>query len=155
MSIEQSVKAVEVVALNMDPPVVMQETASVKEVVRAMQEKRSGFALLCREGRLSGIFTERDVLNKVVGKKGVLDRAVSDLMTPDPVSVDENAPIRRAILRMHEGGFRNVPVLDTDGNVVSCVRHKDILHYLVDYFAQRVLNLPPDPDNMPDTLEGG
>jgi predicted transcriptional regulator len=76
-------------------------------------------------------------------------------MTPDPVSVEENAPIRRAILHMHKGGFRNVPVVDTDGNVVSCVRHKDIVHYLVEYFAQHVLNLPPDPDNMPDTLEGG
>jgi len=155
MTIEKSVKAVEVVALNMDPPVVMQETASVKEVIRAMQEQRSGCALLCRDGRLSGIFTERDVLNKVIGKKEILDRAVSDLMTRDPLSVEENAPIRWAILHMHKGGFRNVPVVDANGKVVSCVRHKDIVHYLVEYFAQHVLNLPPDPDNMPDTLEGG
>jgi CBS domain-containing protein len=155
MTIEKSVKAVEVVALNMDPPLIMQETASVREVVRGMQEKRTGFALLLRDGRLSGIFTERDVLNKVIGKKGIMDRTVSDLMTPDPVSVDENDPIRWAILHMHKGGFRNVPVVDTDGNVVSCVRHKDIVHYLVEYFAQHVLNLPPDPENMPDTLEGG
>lgn len=155
MTIEKSVKAVEVVALNMDPPVVMQETASVREVLEAMQEKRSGCALLCSEGRLSGIFTERDVLGKVVGKRGILDRAVSDLMTPDPVSVAENAPIRWAILHMHKGGFRNVPVVDTERNVVSCVRHKDIVHYLVEYFARHVLNLPPDPNKMPDTPEGG
>ena len=72
MTIENSVKDVEVVALNMDPPVVMEETASVEEVLQTIQEHRSGFALLCREGRLSGIFTERDVLNKVIGKEGVL-----------------------------------------------------------------------------------
>ncbi len=155
MTIEKSVKEVEVVALNMDPPVVMEETSSVKEVLRTMQERRSGFALLCREGRLSGIFTERDVLNKVIGKKGVLDRPVSELMTPDPVSVYENDPIRLAVIQMHKGGFRNVPVVDTDGNIVNCVRHKDIVHYLVEHFAQHVLNLPPDPDNMPDTPEGG
>jgi CBS domain-containing protein len=155
MSIENSVKAVEVVALDMDPPVVMEETASVKEVLRNMQEKRSGFALLCREGRLSGIFTERDVLNKVIGEQGVMDSPVSELMTPDPASVNENDPIRWAVLHMHKGGFRNVPVVDADGNVVSCVRHKDIVHYLVEHFAQHVLNLPPDPDNMPDTPEGG
>jgi CBS domain-containing protein len=155
MTIENSVKAVQVVALDMAPPVVMEETVSVKEVLRTMQERRSGFALLCREGRLSGIFTERDVLNKVIGKEGALDRPVSELMTPDPVSVHENDPIQRAVLQMHKGGFRNVPVVDTDGNVVSCVRHKDIVHYLIEHFAQHVLNLPPDPDNMPDTPEGG
>jgi CBS domain-containing protein len=155
MTIEKSVKAVEVVALNMDPPVVMEETASVGEVLRTIQEHRSGFALLCREGKLSGIFTERDVLNKVIGKEGVLDKPVSELMTPDPVSIYENAPIRWAVLQMHKGGFRNVPVVDSDRNVVSCVRHKDIVHYMVEHFAQQVLNLPPDPDKMPDRPEGG
>ena len=155
MTIENSVKAVQVVALGMAAPVVMEETASVKEVLRTMQEKRSGSALLCREGKLSGIFTERDVLNKVIGNEGVLDRPVSELMTPDPVSVHENDPIQWAVLQMHKGGFRNVPVVDTDGNVVSCVRHKDIVHYLVEHFAQQVLNLPPNPNNMPDTPEGG
>jgi CBS domain-containing protein len=155
MTIEDSVKVVEVVALDIDPPVVMEETTPVKEVIRSMQDRRAGCSLLCREGRLSGIFTERDVLNKVVGKEGVLDKPVSELMTPDPVSVHENAPIRWAVFQMHKGGFRNVPVVDTEGSVVSCVRHKDIVHYLVEYFAQHVLNLPPDPDRMPDTPEGG
>ena len=73
MTISKSVRDVEVVALKMDPPVVLDETASVRDVVGQMQEKRSGYALLCREGRLSGIFTERDVLTKVVGIEGVLD----------------------------------------------------------------------------------
>ena len=155
MTIENSVKAVQVVALGMDPPVVMEETASVKEVVRTMQERRSGSALLCREGKLSGIFTERDVLNEVIGKEGVLERPVSELMTRDPVSVNETDPIQLAVFQMHKGGFRNVPVVDADGKVVSCVRHKDIVHYLIEHFAQHVLNLPPDPDNMPDTPEGG
>jgi len=155
MTIENSVRDVQVVALDMPPPVVMEETVSVKEVLRTIQKRRSGFALLCREGRLSGIFTERDVLNKVIGKEGVLDRPVSELMTPDPVSVHENDSIGWAVLQMHKGGFRNVPVVDTDRNVVSCVRHKDIVHYLIEHFAQHVLNLPPDPDNMPDTPEGG
>ena len=155
MTIEKSVKDVEVVALKMDPPVVLEETASVRDVLRQMQEKRSGYALLCREGRLSGIFTERDVLNKVVGIEGVLDKPVSDLMTRDPVCVHEKDPIRNAVMHMHKGGFRNVPILDGNGKIITCVRHKDIVHYLVEHFAQQVLNLPPDPNNMPDTREGG
>ena len=74
MTIEKSVQEIEVVALKMDPPVVMDETASVRDVLRQMQKKRSGYALLCRKNRLSGIFTERDVLTKVVGVEGVLSK---------------------------------------------------------------------------------
>jgi CBS domain-containing protein len=155
MTIENSVKDVQVVALKMDPPVVLDETTSVQDVLSQMQEKRSGYALLCREGRLSGIFTERDVLNKIVGIEGVLNKPVSELMTRDPVCVHEKAPIREAVLHMHKGGFRNVPILDENGKIITCVRHKDIVHYLVEHFAQHVLNLPPDPNNMPDTREGG
>ncbi len=155
MNIEKSVREVEVVALKMDPPVVLEETTSVGDVLRHMQKKRSGYALLCRKDRLSGIFTERDVLTKVVGVEGVLSKPVSDLMTRDPVCVNEKDPIRKAVMHMHKGGFRNLPILDERGKIITCVRHKDIVHYLVEHFAQHVLNLPPDPDNMPETPEGG
>ncbi len=155
MTIAKSLKAVEVVALKMDPPVVLEETTPVKQVIREMQEKRSGCALLCREGRLSGIFTERDVLRKVVGIEGSMDQPVSGLMTPHPVHVHERDPIRNAILHMHKGGFRNVPILDEQDRIITCVRHKDIVHYLVEHYAHHVLNLPPDPDNLPETPEGG
>ena len=142
MNIEKSVREVEVVALKMDPPVVLEETTSVGDVLRHMQKKRSGYALLCRKDRLSGIFTERDVLTKVVGVEGVLSKPEKD-------------PIRKAVMHMHKGGFRNLPILDERGKIITCVRHKDIVHYLVEHFAQHVLNLPPDPDNMPETPEGG
>ncbi len=155
MPIEKSMRDVEVVALKLDPPVILEETASVRDVLGEMQEKRSGYALLCRDGRLSGIFTERDVLEKIVGIEGVLDKPVSDFMTRDPVCIRESDPIRNAILHMYRDGFRNVPILDTNGEIVTCVRHKDIVNCLVEHFAQDVLNLPPDPDNMPETPEGG
>lgn len=155
MPIAKSVREVEVVALKMDPPVVLDEKTSVKDVLRQMQKKRSGYALLCHEGELSGIFTERDVLNKVVGVEGVLNMPVSDLMTRDPVCVRETDPIRNAVMHMHRGGFRNLPILDVNGKIITCVRQKDIVHYLVEHFAPHVLNLPPDPSNMPDTREGG
>ncbi len=155
MNIENSVQEVEVIALKMDPPVVLEETASVGDVLRRMQKGRSGYALLCSEGRLTGIFTERDVLNKVVGIKGALNKPVSNFMTRNPVCLHEKDPIRKAILQMHKGGFRNLPILDDDGKIITCVRHKDIVHHLVEHVAQHVLNLPPDPNNLPNKREGG
>lgn len=155
MSIEKSVKAVEVVALRLDPPVVLDVETPVGDVLQRMRDAQSGCALVCRAGTLSGIFTERDVLDKVVGVQDVLDRPISELMTADPVRVHESAPIRNAVFAMHHGGFRNVPVVDSEGKVVSCVRHKDIVHFLVQHFARQVLNLPPDPENMPLAPDGG
>ena len=161
MSLEKSVKAVEVVALEMDTPVVVEANTSVKDTLRRMREGQYGCALICRDDKLCGIFTERDVLNKVIGVEGALDsdmdldRPVSEQMTPDPVRVVHSDPIRKALLAMHQGGFRNVPVVESDGNVVSCVRHKDIIHFLVEHYAQQVLNLPPDPDNVPTSPDGG
>ena len=155
MSIEKSVRAVEVVALGMDPPVVLDAAVPVKEVIRRMREGQTGCALICSDGKLRGIFTERDVLNKVLGVEGILDRPVSDVMTADPDTVHEDDSIRDAVMAMHRGGFRNVPIVDSQGRVVSCVRHKDIVQYLAQHFAQHVLNLPPDPDNMPETPDGG
>jgi CBS domain-containing protein len=155
MSIERSVKAVEVVALQMEAPVVVETETPVRDVVREMREGQYGCALVCRDGKLCGIFTERDVLYKVIGVEDVLDRPVSELMTLDPECVHENDPIRNAVLAMHRGGFRNVPIVDSDGRVVSCVRHKDIVHMLVEFFAEHVLNLPPNPDSIHLTPEGG
>lgn len=155
MSIERSVKAVEVVALGMDPPVVVDAETSVDDVLERMRAAQAGCALVCRDGKLSGIFTERDVLNKVVGIEDAGRRPITALMTPDPDTVHEDDPIGKAVFAMYRGGFRNVPVIDDDGGVVSCVRHKDIVHYLVEHFAQHVLNLPPDPDIMPEAPDGG
>lgn len=155
MSIEDSVKVIEVVALELDAPVVVEKETPVKDVLQRMRAAGSGCALVCDGGKLCGIFTERDVLNKVIGVEGTLDQPVVELMTPNPVSVHENDSIRKAVLAMHHGGFRNVPVVDSEDCVVSCVRHKDIVHYLVEHFAQKVLNLPPDPDNLPTTPDGG
>ena len=155
MSIEDSVKVIEVVALELDAPVVVDKATYVDDVLQQMRAANSGCALVCSADRLCGIFTERDALNKVIGVEGTLDQPVSDLMTPDPVTVHESDSIRKAVLAMHHGGFRNVPVVDSEDRVVSCVRHKDIVHYLVEHFAQKVLNLPPDPDNMPTTPDGG
>ena len=41
------------------------------------------------------------------------------------------------------------------GQIAGCVRHKDIAEYLVDHFAKHVLNLPPDPEQIALTPEGG
>jgi predicted transcriptional regulator len=76
-------------------------------------------------------------------------------MTPDPVCVDSKDPIRQVVRLMHQGGYRQIPIVDASGQIAGCVRHKDIAEYLVNHFAGHVLNLPPDPEQVARKPEGG
>ena len=155
MEIEERIKAIEVIALGMDPPVVADASTVLRDIVRQMRDDRSGCALLTSDGRLAGIFTERDLVLRVVGVKGALDLPASDVMTPDPDHVGHKDPLATAVRLMRRRGFRNVPVVDEAGQVVGCVRHKDIVNYLAEVYPERVLNLPPDPNQVILEREGG
>ena len=155
MKIERSLQEVEVLALELQPPLVLDGATSVGNVIREMQDSGHGYALVTANNRLSGIFTERDVLLSVFGNDAVLAQPVSEHMTPDPVCVGAKDPVRQVVLLMHRGGYRQIPIVDATGQVVGCVRHKDIAEYLVNHFAAHVLNLPPDPEQIARTPEGG
>jgi CBS domain-containing protein len=155
MKIELSLRQVEVLALELQSPLLLDASTTVADTVQAMREQQLGYALIMAEDRLIGIFTERDVFLAVIGNPAALSRPVSDLMTRDPVTVAENDPVGQVVIRMHEGGFRQVPVTDSQGHVVACVRHKDVAQFMANHFADRVLNLPPDPEQHARTPGGG
>jgi CBS domain-containing protein len=155
LKIERSLREVEVLSLELQPPLVLEGATTVAAVLRAMRDSGAGCALITEDERLAGIFTERDVFLSVLGNDAVLTRPVSGYMTPDPVCVAATDPVREVVLLMHQGGFRQIPVVDAAGQVAGCVRHKDIAEYLVDHFAAHVLNLPPDPEQIARTPEGG
>ena len=155
MQIEQRVNVVKVVALGMDPPVVVDAATPLRDVLRRMRDENSGCALITRDGRLAGIFTERDLVARVLGTEAAMEQPVADWMTADPDRVAETDPIRKAIRQMRRGGFRNIPVVDEAGGVIGCVRHKDIVNYLAEHYPEHVLNLPPDPEQVALEREGG
>ena len=154
MKIEQSLRVLDVLALELQTPLLLDWTMSVGEVIRKMQDGSVGYALITENDRLAGIFTERDVLLSVLGNDVVLTEPVSEYMTPEPVCIGAGDPVGKAVLLMHEGGYRQIPVLDAEGQVAGCLRAKNIVEYLVNHFAQHVLNLPPDPEQIARTPEG-
>ena len=154
VSIQERVKIVDVLTITTEPPLIVDHTTSVSAAIEQMCDGRTGCALVTRDGKLVGLFTERDVLNKVLGEADALEQPVSAVMTPDPVRLTEDAPIREAVVQMHRGGFRNVPVVDSSDAPVGCIRHKDVITYLVENFADRTLNVPPDPDQIATKPEG-
>ena len=151
---ERSLQVIEVLAIELEAPLVLDGSCSVSGTIEAMRDRRLGYALITDEDKLVGIFTERDVLLSVLDEKEVLQLPVAKLMAPAPVCVHARDTVWRVVSLMHEGGYRQIPVVDEEQRVLACVRHKDIAGYLVNHFAEHILNLPPDPEQQATTPEG-
>ena len=114
-------------------------TDSIADAAKAMQDHRRGSTLVCRDGKLIGIFTERDWL-KVVERDGDPTTPLSELMTADPQTLTNEDSLLDAIRLMDEGGYRRVPVVDDSQVPVGIVDVKTIVHFLVEHFPEAVYN---------------
>ncbi len=101
-------------------------TATVRDATRVMAERHIGAVLVAVDGRLQGIFTERDVLARVVAAGlDPDDTALGGVMTPNPDTVGPNDTALEALRRMSERGYRHLPVVD--GNqLVGIVSIRDL-----------------------------
>ena len=108
---------------------VTSDTPAIEAVLK-MRTSRVGCALVVDNGKLVGIFTERDVLNKLAGKTAQADTtAVKELMSPNPESLRETDSVATALSKMSLGRYRHIPVLKADGSYsVTSIKH--LLKYI-------------------------
>ena len=120
---------------------------SVNEAIDLLLASNIGAAPVVEDGYLRGIFSERDVLNKILNKQvGDLDGiGVRQFMIADPQAADPEDSLNAAILYMARGSYRHVPIVDTKHRPVGMVSIRDVISYLVEEFSQEVLALPPRP----------
>ncbi len=126
-------------------PLCLREAATVHEAVQAMLARRqAGVLIVDGEGRLAGIFTERDVLTRVVGRE--LDprlTALREVMTPNPEALTTEDRVAYAVYCMSVAGYRTVPLVDSDGRPIGVITAGDVLRWLADLFPETVLNMRP------------
>ena len=108
-----------------------------------------------RQARLAGIFTERDVMRKVIDVPGMLEKPVDDVMTTDPITIGPDASAADALRLMEKNHFRNLPIVDGGGRLLGIMTHQAIIDYLADRYPVEVLNRPIDPERFPRRAEGG
>jgi len=129
---------------------------TIGEAARVMKEHRIGCVLVEEGGKVVGIFTERDILTKLVGTG--YDPAkvrVDGVMTRNPETLTPEDPIAFAMQLMSVGGFRHIPLVDAQRRPVGILSVKDIVDYLVEHFPREVLNIPPEPGKHARIPEGG
>ena len=136
-------------------PLVVDTDVTVVAAVNAMNEGRTGCVLVEKHGKLVGIFTERDVLRKVIFRDGNRAWKVEAVMTPRPETLPPDASVAYALNKMSVDGYRHIPIVDRAGKAVGVVSVKDIVHLVVECFPADILNLPGDPDKAISRNEDG
>src|SRR5437867_11195164 len=108
-----------------------------------MQSRRRPCVLVCDGRKVVGIFTERDLLNRL--NLGAVDYTapVDSVMTPEPRTLSHDDGVADAIRLMTEEGYRHIPLVDAAGLGVGLLSARDILAYIAEHFPTEVLNLPP------------
>lgn len=105
---------------------IVRPSVSVREAARLMAERKIGAVMVGDRARLEGIFTERDLLTKIVAVSRDPDSVtVGEVMTRDPDTIGPNATAHEALQRMSERGYRHLPVTE-NGRIVGMVSVRDI-----------------------------
>ena len=126
---------------------------TVRSVLRRLQAEKTGAAMVCREGKLLGVFTERDAL-RLLADGRTLEVPVSEVMIRNPVTIRKTDTVASAISLMSAGGFRRLPILDNEGNVEGVLKVSGLLHFLVEHFPKVIYTLPPEPHHKTTDREG-
>ncbi|MBL6932618.1 MAG: CBS domain-containing protein [Rhodospirillales bacterium] len=101
---------------------------SIREAGRYMVEQGVGSVLVIEDGKLKGIFTERDALRIFVATRRNPDQTnMADVMTGNLQTISPDASPEEALKRMTEGKFRHMPVVDDAGKILGVISQRDLL----------------------------
>jgi CBS domain-containing protein len=151
----RSVRSDSVTLLETDDFICIRPEATLAEAIEQMKKDEGGCAIICGEaGRIAGIFTERDLLNKVVGQQVDMKTPVGDLMSKGVETLTTDATIGDAVRVLNDKGYRNIPLVK-DGQLIGSISVFDVITYLAESYPKETMNLPPVPAQVMDTPEGG
>ncbi|MNC86595.1 Hypoxic response protein 1 [compost metagenome] len=104
-----------------------------------MRENHVGAVMVVEDGRLAGVFTERDALFRVIAEgRDAQTAQLTDVMTRNPQTIHPDKPFPDALHVMYEGGFRHVPVVE-DGRPVGMISARDALGPELEDFIYELL----------------
>jgi CBS domain-containing protein len=109
----------------------VEPSATVAEAATVMGERHVGSALVMEEGKLVGIFTERDIVRALSQHFDAPGHQVVNWMTREPTTVGTATTVEEALDLMLSRGFRHLPV-DEGGSIVGIVSIRDLSEAMAD-----------------------
>lgn len=125
-------------------PLCLSPQVTVREAMEQMNDRNEAAVLICEDGVLKGIFTERDALKRMAAGDGC-EVPLSEVMTSGPASLLIGDKVGAAIAKLSRGGYRRLPIVDEQGCPTGILKMEGILHYLIEHFPSMIYNLPPEP----------
>ena len=142
--------------LNQGKFIVLDEQATLRETIDNIQRYHIGCILLENDHKITGIFTERDIVQNIVGNRHNLEKeCVADYMTKSPDILHFQDPIAFALNKMISGGYRHIPIVDKEEKPIGIITMQDIINHLGNYFFDDIVNLPHTPLRDQTQREGG
>ena len=154
MDIEKILDDRKIRQLALSPLVTVESDTSLRNAMVAMQQKQVGCVLVTENQQLVGIFTERDVLRKVMGEPVDDSREIRNFMTPSPLTLNPDSSVLEAIRLMDDHGYRNVPLVNAKGDLVGNLSASNVIDFLAESFPQEVLSLPPKANQSFSSVDG-
>ena len=120
----------------------LSSNTSALDAIETMKQLRVGCALVIDDGKLVGIFTERDVLRKLaLSSRDPHDTPVRDLMTtPVELATVATGP-GEALATMIDRHFRHLPIVDPDGRLLGMLSIRNVLQWRIDDLSQELDSL--------------
>jgi len=124
------------------PLVTVSVRASVMEAVRIMHEEHIGAVAVVEDNRLAGIFSERDLMNRVVRERRDIDRTlIRDVMTSPVITIPRSSTADDALKLMDEMHIRHLPVVGLDGRLAGMLSVRSLLHEKVQELTDQLDSL--------------
>lgn len=127
----------------------------LKDAVALMQSEKAGYVLIEQDKKPLGIFTETDLAMKVLDTDADWMSPISNFMTKEPIVLTDEDSIEKAIHLMGRHVFWHLPLVDQSGKLTGILSVRALIRFLAEHYPAEVLNLPPDPNQIMSTQEGG
>lgn len=107
---------------------------TVEQTLQVMAQLDIACVMVVEDGRLVGVFSERDVVNRVAHQYDEIRyRPIRDVMTTQPISVYETDNPAKALNLMAVGEFRHLPIVNLDNQVIGILGPRRVTRYLSQY----------------------
>ena len=143
MELARNLKVESVGQLPLSLPLGLGIHQTVDDAVQLMRQKRLGCVLLTDAGRLEGIFTEKDLLSRILVPRLGLDTPLKKVATCPPNFVRSGEPIGVAMAKMVDGHLRHLPVVDEGMRPIGLLTSRILLHFLAGHFLRTIHTLKP------------
>ena len=130
-SVERGVMYDQVKTLKQNPPVTIGLVATISEALALMLSANVGALMVVDgAGQLTGIFSERDLLKKIVGLRTDYENLpIAQFMTSRPECVSTTDTLNFVLQKMDAGGYRHVPVVE-NGRPISVISVRDMIRHI-------------------------